>query len=174
MICNFSAAFSITTQDLVSFSNTRSASVLLANSFCGVFFKLTFLSWKALPPYPYMWPFFSYTKTQLKCFFQKLSYKCLSSVQLLSCVQLCDPMVYSMPGFPIHHQHMKLTQTLVHWVGDAIQPSHSLSSPSPPAFNLSQHQGLFKWVSTSHQVAKVLEFQLQHQSFQWTLRTDLL
>ena len=54
------------------------------------------------------------------------------------------------------------------------QPSHPLSSPSPPAFNLSQHQGLFKWVSSSHLVAKVLEFQLQHQSFQWTLRTDLL
>ena len=61
-----------------------------------------------------------------------------------------------------------------HWVSDAIQPSHPLSSPSPPAFNLSQHQGLFKWVSSSHQVAKVLEFQLQHQSFQWIFRTDLL
>ena len=60
----------------------------------------------------------------------------------------------------------------VHWVGDAIQPSHPLSSPSPPALNLFQHQGLFKWVSTSHQVAKVSEFQLQHQSFQWTPRTD--
>ena len=61
-----------------------------------------------------------------------------------------------------------------HWVGDAIQPSHPLSSPSPPALNLSQHQGLFKWVSSSHQLAKVLEFQLQHQSFQWIFRTDLL
>ena len=66
------------------------------------------------------------------------------------------------------------TQTHVHWVGDAIQPSYSLSSPSPPTLNLSQHQGLFKWVSSSYQVAKVLEFQLQHQSFQWTPRTDLL
>ena len=66
------------------------------------------------------------------------------------------------------------TQTHVHWVGDATQPSHSLSFPSPPALNLCLHQGLFKWVSSSHQVAKVLEFQLQHQSFQWTLRTDLL
>ena len=64
-------------------------------------------------------------------------------------------------------------QTHVHWVGDAIQPSHPLSSPSPPSLNLSQHQGIFKWVSSSHQVAKVLEFQLQHQSFQWTPRTDL-
>ena len=61
-----------------------------------------------------------------------------------------------------------------HWLSDAIQPSHPLSSPSPPAINLSQHEGLFKWVSSSHKVAKVLEFQFQHQSFQWTLRTDLL
>ena len=75
---------------------------------------------------------------------------------------------------PIHHQLPEFTQTHVHWVGDAIQPSHPLSSPSPPAFNQSQHQGLFKWVSSSHQVAKVLEFQLQHQSFQWIFRTDFL
>ena len=66
------------------------------------------------------------------------------------------------------------TQTHVHWVGDANQPSCPLSSPSPPAFNIFQYQGLFKWVSSSHQVAKVLEFQLQHQSFQWTFRTDFL
>ena len=72
----------------------------------------------------------------------------------------------STPGLPVHHQLLESTQTHVHWVGDAIQPSHPLSSPSPPAFNLSQHQGLFKWVSSSHQVAKVLEFHLQHQSFQ--------
>ena len=77
-------------------------------------------------------------------------------------------------GFPVHHQLLELTQTHVHWVSDAIQPSHPLSSPSPPAFNLSQHQGLFKWVSSSNQVAKVLEFQLQHQSFQRTPRTELL
>ena len=76
----------------------------------------------------------------------------------------------SMPGLPVHHQLPEFTQTHVHWVSDAIQPSHPLSSPSPPAFNLSQHQGLFKWDSSSHQVAKVLEFQLQHQSFQWTFR----
>ena len=80
----------------------------------------------------------------------------------------------SMPDLPVHHQLPELTQTHVHWVGDAIQPSHPLWSPSPLAFNLSQNQGLFKWVSSSHQVAKVLEFQLQHQSFQWTPRTDLL
>ena len=64
--------------------------------------------------------------------------------------------------------------THVHWVSDAIQPSHPLSSPSPPVPNPSQHQGLFQWVNSSHEVAKVLEFQLQHQSFQWTPRTDLL
>ena len=91
-----------------------------------------------------------------------------------SCLTLCDPMDCSTPGFPAHHQLPKLTQTHVHWVGDAIQPSHPLSSPSSPAFNLSQHQDLFQGVGSSHQVAKVLEFQLQHQSFQWTFRTDLL
>ena len=80
----------------------------------------------------------------------------------------------SMPGLPVHPQFPESTQTHVHYVGDAIQPSHPLSSLSPPAFNLSQHQGLFQWVSSSHQVAKVLEFQLQHQSFQWIFRTDLL
>ena len=72
----------------------------------------------------------------------------------------------STPGLPIHHQLPELAQTHVHRVGDAIQPSHPLSSPSPPAFNLSQHQGLFQGVSSSQQVAKVLESQLQHQSFQ--------
>ena len=77
-------------------------------------------------------------------------------------------------GWQRHHQLQESTQTHVRWVDDAIQPSHPLSSPSPPALNLSQHQGLFKWVSSSHQVAKVLEFQLQHQSLQWTPRTDPL
>ena len=96
-----------------------------------------------------------------------------SSVTQL-CPTLCDPMDCSAPGLPVHHQLPELTQTHVHLVGDAIQPSHPLLSPSPPAFNLSQHQGLFQWVSSSHQVAKELEFQLQHQSFQWIFRTDLL
>ena len=90
-----------------------------------------------------------------------------------SCSTLCDPMDCSMPGHPVH-QLPEFTQTHVHWVGDAIQPSHPLLSPSPPAFSLSQHQGFFKWVSSLHQVAKVLEFQLEHQSFQWIFRTDLL
>ena len=91
-----------------------------------------------------------------------------------SCPTLCYPMNCSMPGLPVHHQLPESTQTHVRWVSDAIQPSHPLSSPSPPALNLSQHQGLFQWVSTLHQVAKVLEFQFQPQSFQWTPRTDLL
>ena len=99
-----------------------------------------------------------------------------SSVQFSpqSCLTLCDPMNCSKPGLPVYHQLLESTQTYVHRVSDAIQPSHPLSSPSPPALNLSQHQGLFKWVSSSHEVAIVLEFQLQHQSFQWTPRTDLL
>ena len=89
------------------------------------------------------------------------------------CLTLCNPMNRSTPGLPVHHQLPESTQTHVHWVSDAIQPSHPLSSPSPPVLNLSQHQGLFQRVSSSHQLAKVLEFQLQHQSFQWTSRTDL-
>ena len=90
-----------------------------------------------------------------------------------SCPTLCDSMNCSMPGLPVHHQLPEFTQTHVHWVGNAIQPSHPLLSPSPPAFN-SQHQGLFQWVNSLHQVAKVLEFQPQHQSFQWIFRTDFL
>ena len=85
------------------------------------------------------------------------------SVQSLSHVQLSNTMDCSMPGFPVHHQLLQLAQTPVHWVSDAIQPSHPLSSASPPTFNLSQHQDLFQRVSSSHQVAKVLEFQLQLQ-----------
>ena len=85
-----------------------------------------------------------------------------------SCLTVCDPIDCSTLSLPVHHQLPEFIQTHVHWVGDAIHPSHPLSSPSPPgAFNLSQCQGLFKLVSSSYQVAKVLEFQLQHQSFQW-------
>ena len=91
-----------------------------------------------------------------------------------SCLTLYEPMNCSMTGLPVHHQFPEFTQTHVHWVSNAIQLSHPALSPSPPALSFSQHQGLFKWVSSSHQVAKVLEFQLQHQSFQWTTRTDLL
>ena len=96
-----------------------------------------------------------------------------SSVAQL-CPTLCNPMDCRPPGFSVHHQLLEFTQTHVHWVSDAIQPSHPLSSPSPPAFNLAQHQIFFKWVSSSHQVAKVWEFQLQHQSLQWIFRSDFL
>ena len=100
----------------------------------------------------------------------------ISSVQLSSvaqsCPTLCDPMNHSTPGLPVQHQLSEFTQTQVHWVSDAIQPSHPLPSPSPPARSLSQHQGLFQWVSSSHQVATGLELQLQHQSFQWIFKVD--
>ena len=97
----------------------------------------------------------------------------LSSIAQL-CPTLCESMSRSTPGLPVHHQLPEFTQIHVHWDGNTIQPSHPLSSPSPPTLNLSQHQGLFKWISSSYQVAKVLEFQLQHQSFQWTQRSGLL
>ena len=89
----------------------------------------------------------------------------------LSSVTLCDPMI---PGLPVQHQLPESTQTHVHWFGDAIQPAHPLLSPFPPTFNHFQHQGLFKWVSSSHQVTKVLKLLLQHQSFQWIFRVDFL
>ena len=114
---------------------------------------------------------------------QSLLYQCsaiwvgsrytVSSVTQL-CLTLCDPMDCSTPGFPVHHQLPEPIQTHVHRIGDAIQPSHPLLSPSTPTFNLSQHQGLSQWVSSLHQVAKGLEFQLQHHSFQWTFRADFL
>ena len=129
----------------------------------------------------------SFPPTSLKQFLRAiLSAACqaavISSVQINSvtqlCLNLCDAMDCSMPGFPVHHQLPELTQTHVHWVGDAIQPTHPLLSPTPPVFNLSLHQGnesvLFKWVSSSHQVAEALEFKFQHQSFQWIFRTDFL
>ena len=91
-----------------------------------------------------------------------------------SCQTHCDPMDCRTSGFPVHHQLPKLAQTHVHQVSDAIQQSHPLSIPSPPALSLSQHQGLFQWVHSLRQVAKVLELQLQHQSFQWIFRIDFL
>ena len=106
------------------------------------------------------------------------AYTAFSSVQFSSvtqlCPTLCNPMDCSTSGFPVLHHLPELTQTHINWVGDAIQPSHPLSSPSSPAFNLSQHQCLFQWVSASHQVPKVLELQLQHQSLQWISRTEFL
>ena len=102
----------------------------------------------------------------------------MSSVQFSSVAQsrltLCDPMNHSTPGLPVPHQLPEFTQTHVHRVHDAIQPSHPLSSPSPPAPNPSQHQSLFQWVNSSHEVAKVLELQLQHHSFQRNPRVHLL
>ena len=112
----------------------------------------------------------------LKTFFGSLTYIfTFTSVPYIFFIQFssvaqsrlthCNPMNRITPGLPVHHQLLEFTQSHVHWVGDAIQTSHTLLSPSPPALNLSQHQGLFKWVSSSHEVAKVLELQLQHQSF---------
>ena len=108
----------------------------------------------------------------------KQGYELFSSVQFSSVTQSCPPLCYSMnrstPGLPVHHQLPEFTQTHVHRVSDAIQPSHSLSSPSPPAPNPSQHQSLFQWVNSSHEVAKVLDFQLSYHSFQRNPRADLL
>ena len=102
----------------------------------------------------------------------------ISSVHFSSVAQLfltlCDPMNCSTPGLPVHHQLPEFTQTHTHRVHDAIQPSHPLSSPSPPALIPSQHQSLFQCVNSLHEVAKILEFQLQHQSFQRKPRTNLL
>jgi len=95
---------------------------------------------------------------------------CCSVAQL--CLTPCNPMNCSTPVSSALQCLWELAQTHVHRIGDAIQPSYPLSSPLPPAFNLSQHQSLFQWVSSSHQVPKVLEFQLQHQSFQWVFRVD--
>ena len=96
-----------------------------------------------------------------------LSTRPVSSVSSVaqSCLNLCNLMDCSTPGLPAHHQLPEFTQTHVHWVGDAIQPSHPLSSPSPPALNLSQNQGLFKWVTSSHQMLKVLEFSFRISPF---------
>ena len=91
-----------------------------------------------------------------------------------SCPTLCDPIEHSMPGFPVLHYLPEFLKTRINSVGGTNQPSHLLSPPSPPALNFSQHQGLFQRVSFSHQVANVLEFQLQHQSFQWVFRVDFL
>ena len=97
---------------------------------------------------------------------------CCSVIQ--SCLTLCNPMDCKTPGIPVLHYLPKFAQTHVHWVYDAIQPSHPLSSPSPPALSLSQHQDFFQWVGLLHQVAKGLELQLQHQSFQWIFRVNFL
>ena len=102
----------------------------------------------------------------------RISCYCCLVTQL--CLTLCSPKDCSTPDFPVLHHLLELAQTHVHWVGDAIQPSHPLLSPSPPTFNLSQNQGLFQWINSLHEVAKVLEFQLQHHSLQRNPRADLL
>ena len=91
-----------------------------------------------------------------------------------SCQTLCNSMDCSTPGFPVFHCLPEFAQTHIHWVSDAIQPSHPLLPSSAPAFPLSQHPGIFQWVSSSHQIARVLEFELQYQSFQWIFRIDFL
>ena len=115
----------------------------------------------------------SLTKIRSQCILFGMGSVQFSSVAQ-SCPTLCDPMNCSTPGLSVHHQLLEFNQIHVHQVSDVIQPSHPLSSPSPPAPNPSQHQSLFQWVNSSHEVTKVLEFQLQHQSFQRTPRTDLL
>ena len=117
-------------------------------------------------PYPGVKPV-SLTSSELAGRFFTTQFSSLAQ----SCSILCNPMDCSMPGFPVHHQLLELGQTHVHRVGDAIQPSYPLLSPSPPAFNLSQHQRLFQWVDFM-QVAKGKE--LQQQSFQWIFRVDFL
>ena len=107
---------------------------------------------------------------------EKGAFKCIQfcSVQLLSHVRLFVTPWTTARQASLPVTNSQFTQTHVHWVSDAIQPSHPLLSPSPPAFSLSPNQGLFKWVSSSHQMAKILEFWHQHQSFQWTPRTGFL
>ena len=118
------------------------------------------------------------THTELALFFPGQVVGSKRKVKTKNCCsvpKLCPtlrPMDCSMPGFPVLHYLLEFAQIQVHWVGDAIQPSHPLSSPFPPALNLSQHQDIFQWVSSLHQVAKVLELQLQHQSFQWIFSID--
>ena len=103
-----------------------------------------------------------------------LTFHCSVSSVTQLCPTLCDPMNYSTPGLPVHHQLLEFTQTHVHRVSGVIQPSYPLSSPLPPAPNPSQRQSLLEWVNSSHEVAKVLEFQLYHHSFQRNPRADLL
>ena len=135
--------------------------------------RFYYLILKPLPIiYPDLQDFESFLPTFLTYIYPYIHHTYIQCIY--SVTHLCDPLDCSMPGFPVHHQFLELAQTHVHWVSDTFQPSYALLSPSPPSFNLSQHQSLFKWVSSSHQVAKVLEFQLQHQSFQWIFRTDFL
>ena len=124
-----------------------------------------------------LWTCPSFEYCEMNILFATYRTSIISTVQFSSvaqsCPTLCNPMNRSTPGLLVHHQFPEFTQTHVHLVSDAIQPSHPLLSPSPPAHNPSQHQSLSPWVNFSHEVAKVLEFQIQHQPFQWTPRADL-
>ena len=108
------------------------------------------------------------------CVIKSIKLATVVVIQLLSHSNFCDSLNCSMPGFPVLHYLPEFAQIHGHWVGDAIQSSHPLLTPSPRALNLSHHQGLFQWVSSLHQVAKELELWLQHPSFQWTFRVDFL
>ena len=123
----------------------------------------------------HMWVMYGVTRVGLSDWTDWTHIRIMIVAQSLSHVRLfVIPWTAARQAFPVHHQLLELAQTHGHWVGDVIQSSHPLSSPSPLAFNLSQHQDLFQWDSSSHQVANVLEFQFQHKTFQWIFKTDLL
>ena len=147
------------------FSGFLMSSASIQKLFCGIYsaFKCSsdeFVGEKVVSQ--------SYSSTIFQTASREVALEPLSSLPLISHVWLCYPMDCRTSGLPVHHQLLELAQTHVHRVGDAIQPS------SPPAFNLSEHQSLFQLVSSSHQVAKVLELQLQHQTFQQIFRTNFL
>ena len=119
----------------------------------------------------------SISEKQTKQAWAPFCYLCLKNCCCCSVAQsrqtLCDPMYWSMPGLPVPHHLPEFAQVQVHCIGDTIQPSHPLMPSSPSAFNLSQHQGLFQWLVCLHQMTKILELHLQHQSFQWIFGVDL-
>ena len=121
--------------------------------------------------------FYGFLKEKILIFYRiifLLPFHSINCSVAKSCLTFCDLMDYSMPGFPVFHCLPEFAQIHVHWVSDDIQPSYPLLPASSPALNLSEHQGFFQWVSSSHHVAKVLELHLQHQSFQWIFRADFL
>ena len=156
----------------------NSTGSLLSHTRCSLYFIFCSILIFFLIPDPYgLFHFFLLLLTQLnspvllglafliRSVIQSIPFRSVQfSSVTQSCLTLCNPMNRSTPGLPVHHHLLEFTQTHVHRVGDAIQPSHPLSSPSPPAPNSSQHQSLFQWVNSSHEVAKVLESQLRHHS----------
>ena len=161
LMLSFSIATMFDTKQTNKKSNkSENKTVLYPSTFLSLYFFLHL----SLPSSLSIPSFFSSCVPSLFSFSERIfhlyNFLQFSSVQSLSRVRLCNPMNHSTPGLPVHHQLPEFTQTHVHWLGDAIQPSHPLSSPSPPAPNPSQHQSLFQWVNSSHEVAKVLEFQL--------------